>query len=77
MSVMAEETSPAAKRAKVDGEEASGATATASGEVNGGNGKIALVTGITGQVSVAARSLRRGLETYGRTYVYISLCSAH
>ena len=47
---MAEEASPAAKRAKVDSDGATLDSAKSGARVNGGNGKVAFVTGITGQV---------------------------
>ena len=62
---MAEGSSPTAKRAKVDGVDSGQRTGDAPGaEVNGGRGKVALVTGITGQVS--ARGRQRKLLSLAR-----------
>ena len=60
---MAEGTSPAAKKAKTDGDcagTASDGCGSATGAVNG-NRKIAFVTGITGQVKAPEPALHRWL----------------
>ena len=54
---MAEGSSPAAKRVKVDSNSCASETA-GDPEVNGERGKIAFVTGITGQVKTACGAPR-------------------